>query len=247
VGTVRAAWSDASAGDLRPTGEGSGDAGPLTTWVAGATAGPAGPAVGRVHWIRQVHGSAVLVVEARTGPGPGGTDAPSPWPTAVLDGEADALVSAAPSTGLAILTADCASIALGSPEGVFGAVHAGWRGLLDGVVGHAVGVMKEHGATGVVGVLGPCIHPECYEFSASDLDRLASRFGDRVRARTGDGRSALDLPAAVAAALTEAGADLHPAASPCTGCGGGYFSHRARGDTGRQALVVWASPVDRPG
>ena len=27
--------------------------------------------------------------------------------------------------------------------------------------------------------------------------------------------------------------------SACTACGGGHFSHRRRGDTGRQALVVW--------
>ena len=30
---------------------------------------------------------------------------------------------------LAVLTADCAPVALGSPEGVHGAVHVGWRGL----------------------------------------------------------------------------------------------------------------------
>jgi hypothetical protein len=210
--------------------------------VAGVTAGPAGPQVERVHWIRQVHGSVVLVVPAK-GPGPvvGGTSATGP--TSVLDGEADALVSVDPLAGLIVLTADCASIALGSPEGVFGAVHAGWRGLVDGVVERAVGVMRENGATEVVGVLGPCIHPECYEFSPPDLDRVASRFGDQVRARTATGRAALDLPAAVAAALATAGAD-HRLADACTGCGGDYFSHRARGDSGRQALVVWSAPGD---
>ena len=200
----------------------------------------------RVHWIRQVHGNAVLVVPAVDGRGPGGYDAPSARPDAVLDGEADALVSMAPFTGLAVLTADCASIALGSPEGVFGAVHAGWRGLVDGVVERAVGVMRANGATEVVGVLGPCIHPECYEFSPPDLDRVASRFGDQVRARTASGRAALDLPAAVAAALAAVGADQRLAAA-CTGCGGDYFSHRVRGDSGRQALVVWSSPGDRSG
>jgi polyphenol oxidase len=161
--------------------------------------------------------------------------------TAVLAGDADALVSKAPSTALAVLTADCASIALGSREGVFGAVHAGWRGLLAGVVENAVGVMREQGATEVVGVLGPCIGPECYEFSPSDLDRVAARLGDGVRGRTEQGAEALDLPAGVGLALARAGAGQRAAPPTCTGCGGGNFSHRARGDRGRQALVVWST------
>ena len=35
---------------------------------------------------------------------------------------------------LAIQVADCAPVALWSPEGVLGAAHAGWRGLADGVL-----------------------------------------------------------------------------------------------------------------
>jgi hypothetical protein len=195
--------------------------------------------------MRQVHGGVVLVVPTGDRPVTGRPGAPLS-PTAILAGEADALVSVDPSTGLVVLTADCASVALGSPEGVFGAVHAGWRGLVDGVVEHAVAAMRQLGATDVVGALGPCIHAECYEFSPPDLDLVAARFGDHVRARTVEGRPALDLPVAVAAALTSAGAGLRFPAAPCTGCGGRHFSHRARGDVGRQALVVWSSTGDRP-
>ncbi len=166
---------------------------------------------------------------------------------AVAAGEGDALVSTATATGLAVLTADCGSIALGSPEGVAAAVHAGWRGLVDGVVERAVGAMVALGATDVVGALGPCIHPGCYEFSPSDLDQVAARYGDQVRGRTRDGRPALDLPATVAAALAAAGARQETGIDACTGCGGGYFSHRVRGDVGRQALVVWSSPEGRTG
>jgi YfiH family protein len=244
---VRAAWSDTSAGDLRPTGEGSGDAACLEGWVARVTAVPSSRPVDRVHWMRQVHGSTVVLVPADDSPGSGAFDVPSPSVRAVLGGEADALVSGASSTALAVLTADCASIALGSPEGVFGAVHAGWRGLVDGVVERAVSAMRANGATEVVGALGPCIRPECYEFSPPDLDRVAGRLGDRVRAKTAAGRPALDLPAAVAAALAAAGARQQVVAVACTGCGNGYFSHRVRGDTGRQAMVVWSSTGDRTG
>ncbi len=43
----------------------------------------------------------------------------------------------------------------------------------------------------------------------------------------------------MSAALRNAGADERPGIDVCTACGGSYFSHRARGDAGRQALLVW--------
>ena len=191
--------------------------------------------------MRQVHGSTVLVVPPP--PGPGAPYEPSVGTSPVRArpaGEGDALVAGERAIAVAVLTADCASIALGSRQGLFAAVHAGWRGVVDGVVERAIATMESLGATDVVGALGPCIHPECYEFSDHDLDRVAERYGDEVRGRTTSGRPALDLPAAVSAALSAGGARQLPGPTACTGCSGGYFSHRVRGDVGRQALVVWS-------
>ncbi len=256
-------WSGVGAGDLRPTGDGPGGADRLADWVAGLTDAPALPGsvdgrsrpIGTVHWLHQVHGSTVVVVPspgegdagATSGTGPVGGDEDGHPVRGVAAGEGDALVSATGATGLAVLTADCASIALGSPEGVAAAVHAGWRGLMAGVVERTAEAMVTLGATDVVGALGPCVHPGCYEFSPSDLDRVAARYGDQVRGRTVEGRPALDLPAAVAAALVAAGVRQRTGVDACTGCAGGYFSHRARGDVGRQALVVWSSPQGATG
>jgi YfiH family protein len=170
----------------------------------------------------------------------------SPSVVAVCAGTGDGLVASAPSTCLAVLTADCASVALGSPEGVFGTVHAGWRGLVAGVVEEAVEVMRSSGASDVVGALGPCIHPGCYEFGEGDLDTVAAVYGDRVRGRTTTGRPALDLPAAVSAALAASGAEETAGSSSCTACSERYFSYRARRDPGRQALVVWAQASPPP-
>jgi hypothetical protein len=102
--------------------------------------------------------------------------------------------------------------------------------------------MRSLGATEVVGALGPCIHPECYEFSEPDLDRVAARYGQAVRGRASSGRPALDLPAAVSASLAGAGVRHVSGVAACTACAGGYFSHRARHDRDRQALVVWSDP-----
>jgi copper oxidase (laccase) domain-containing protein len=142
---------------------------------------------------------------------------------------------------LCILTADCAPLALASPEGIFGAVHAGWRGLLGGVVEATVARMRGWGATDVSAALGPCIHASCYEFSSADLDLVEAAYGPAVRGATTDGRPALDLGAAVAAAVGTAGARMVAGVDICTACGGGQFSHRARADTGRQALLVWST------
>jgi purine-nucleoside/S-methyl-5'-thioadenosine phosphorylase / adenosine deaminase len=154
-------------------------------------------------------------------------------------GTGDALVATSATSCLAVLTADCAPLALGSDEGVFAAVHGGWRGLLAGVVEATVAAMRALGATAVVGALGPCVHPECYAFSAGDLDRVAARYGDGVRSTAADGAPALDRGATVRTALESAGGAELVWTGPCTGCGGTYFSHRARGDGGRQALLVW--------
>src|SRR5581483_9016264 len=124
--------------------------------------------------------------------------------------------------------------------GVFGAVHAGWRGLVAGVVERAVRTMRDLGATEVVGAVGPCVHAECCPFSDDDLGAVVAACGERARGETADGRPALDLPAAVSSTLTASGARQVEGRHACTVCTPGYFSHRTRADRGRQALVVWS-------
>ena len=175
-------------------------------------------------WLRQVHGNTVVHVES---PG-GGAGTP-----------ADAAVAAAPGQALAVLAADCAPVALASAEGVIGVAHAGWRGLLVGVLGRTVEAMRQLGATDVIAALGPCIHAECYEFGAADLDRVAGRLGDTVRATTAAGRPALDLPSGVRAELAAAGVTGLEDIDVCTACSPDHYSWRARRQTARQAVVVW--------
>lgn len=174
--------------------------------------------------LRQVHGSRVVLVEQ---PGQGGGE------------EADAMVTAREGAALAILTADCAPVAFSSPEGIIGVAHAGWRGLASGVLEATVACMADLGATDVEAVLGPCIHPCCYEFGPADLAPLAERYGPGVEAVDRQGRVALDVPAAVAAALAGARVPLVEVIDVCTGCSTRYWSWRARAETGRQATVVW--------
>jgi len=174
---------------------------------------------------KQVHGANVAVVDAAT-------DA-----TAV--GEADALITSDPRVAVAVRTADCPPVALAG-AGVVGVVHAGWRGLAAGVLARAVDAMRTAGAERIEAALGPCVRAECYEFGPRDLDTLAASLGDGVRATTASGMPALDLPAAVRAALRALHVPLVHDAGVCTACAvQEYWSHRARGERERQATVVW--------
>jgi copper oxidase (laccase) domain-containing protein len=118
-------------------------------------------------------------------------------------------------------------------------VHAGWRGLAAGIVRRAVDAVAALGGPVTHTVLGACIGPECYEFGEDDLAVVVAATGPAARGRTALGGTALDVPAAVTAALVAAGAPEPLRLGGCTACEPGWFSHRARGESGRQALVVW--------
>jgi YfiH family protein len=174
-------------------------------------------------WLDQVHGSDVVTV---TTPGVRAT--------------ADAAVTAVPGVPLVVLTADCAPIAIADERAV-GVIHAGWRGLLAGVVPAAVEALRAVGRGRVRAAIGPCIRPSHYEFGADDLATVADRFGPAVVAETVDGRPALDLAAGVRAAFAECGVDDVRDEGACTFSDVRYFSHRRDGMTGRQAVVAVAS------
>ncbi|MHB1536260.1 MAG: polyphenol oxidase family protein [Acidimicrobiales bacterium] len=174
--------------------------------------------------LRQVHGADVVTV---------------PEPGARNGALADGAVSGCRGAALAVLTADCAPVALASPEGIFAVAHAGWRGLLAGIIAATVARMRELGAGPVEALLGPCIHPECYPFGPADLAEMTARFGTHVAGVDRSGAPALDLPAAVGVSLAQAGVRLVGGVDACTACHPRYWSWRHGGDRARQATVAW--------
>jgi len=152
--------------------------------------------------------------------------------------EADAAVTATPGCVLAVQVADCAPVALVS-DTVVAVAHAGWRGLVADVLPATVAEMRALGAGAISAVVGPCIHAECYEFGSADLFALASRFGASISATTSWGAPALDLPAAVRAALAAEDVTVIDVATPCTACDDRFWSHRGRGDRQRHGMAVW--------
>ena len=178
-------------------------------------------------WLRQVHGTRVVDADARAG--------------AAEPPRADAAVTAAVGLPLVVLTADCAPVALACDDAV-AVAHAGWPGLLAGVLEAAVTRLRGIGHGPVRAALGPCVHPARYEFGRDELDRLVSGLGPQVESRTEIGTPALDVPAAVRAALASVHVDVVEDVDVCTSASPDHFSYRRDGRTGRQGLIVVLEP-----
>jgi polyphenol oxidase len=148
----------------------------------------------------------------------------------------DGLWSDEPGRAMLLLTADCMPIAIARAEGVRPAVeilHAGWRGLLAGIV--AAGV-RALGAHGLVAAIGPSIGPCCYEVGEEVAAPFREAFGEDV---AHDGR--LDLWTSAERALRAAGVERVERCNLCTSCDGNrFFSHRRdHGRTGRQGVIAY--------
>ncbi len=135
----------------------------------------------------QVHSAKAVVVDKPWKPG----QAP----------QADAAVTKVSGMALGVLTADCAPLLLAdASSGVIGAVHAGWKGALGGIVEAAVDAMIGLGAevAGIVAAIGPCIQQASYEIGPEFRDRFmdddpANR--DFFAASSRNGHFMFDLPA----------------------------------------------------
>lgn len=185
--------------------------------------------------VSQVHGSEVWVAPRE--------------PRRLRDSpRADAIVGDVSGAMLTIRTADCVPLLLSSPDGrVVAAVHAGWRGIVAGVVSAAISRMQEcHGieAESVLAAVGPCISVEHFEVGVEVVEQFESAglAGSVVHA---PGRKPhIDLAHAIRTQLQEADvpSDSIDSSDRCTHRDADeFFSYRRdRGDTGRLAAVIAA-------
>ena len=129
-----------------------------------------------------------------------------------------------PGQPILAMSADCLPIALVRADGDEPAVavlHAGWRGLLDGIVATGVAVLGGR----VRAAIGPAIGPCCYEVGPEVAQPFRGRYGDDVL----EGRK-LDLWTSAERALRDAGVEDVHRLDLCTYCTPErFFSHRRTG------------------
>jgi hypothetical protein len=178
----------------------------------------------------QVHGTTV----AQVGPAERGRGARD---RADLIRDTDGLLTTEPRLPLVVSVADCVPVVLvaGRPARAIAAVHAGWRGMVVGIVGEAARALGAYGAVRAA-VVGPSIGPCCFAVSSD----VGEAFEERWPGTWRDGR--VDLWETARRQLVAAGvaAENVVTSGLCTCHDERFFSHRREhGVTGRQAAIAW--------
>ena len=164
--------------------------------------------------------------------------------------EADGLVTTTRGLTVGIKTADCVPLLFVAPPALFAAaVHAGWRGVVAGIVPKAVSTAVENASLTPADIrvaIGPAVGPCCYEVGPEVRVAFEKRYGSdwtEPAFTTPGPRPHLDLRLFVRRQLEASG--VSPSAiemvGPCTSCDRTYASYRRDGPAaGRQlSFVGW--------
>lgn len=176
-------------------------------------------------WLNQVHGTAVV-------------DAAS----AVQRVAADAAFSRRPGAVCAVMTADCLPVLFCDRAGtVVAAAHAGWRGLLDGVLENTVAAMQVPPGELLVW-LGPAIGPERFEVGDEVRAAFVARDAGAAAcfAAHANGKWLADIYGLARQRMAGLGVVHVSGGNACTVSDAEhYFSYRRDGVTGRMATLIW--------
>lgn len=185
-----------------------------------------------VQWVRQVHGTAVFRA---------GEKVVQPAP------EADAIYTATPRLALAVLTADCLPVLFCSHDGTEIAVaHAGWRGLLAGVLESTVRSFRT-APEALAAWLGPAIGPCHFEVGSEVRSAFAAAATVQEQVATLAAfqpgqvpeKWLADLYALARLRLQRAGLLVVSGSAACTICNHDrFYSYRLQPVTGRFATLI---------
>ncbi len=180
--------------------------------------------------------------------------------------QADASYTAEPGVVCAVLTADCLPLLVCSADGSqVAAIHAGWRGLLAGVIGNTVSSMQiplnppfskgeasqphlnppfcKRGARGDFLVwLGPAIGPDCFEVGAEVRNAFLEKSAAFITAfkEQESGKWLADIYQLARIDLSMLGIDKVYGGGFCTVTEQErFYSYRRDKQTGRMATLIW--------
>ncbi len=154
-------------------------------------------------------------------------------------GEGDALWTDRAGLALSVITADCVPVVLAGPGGI-AAVHAGWRGLVNGVIPATLralpGPLSEWTAW-----IGPAIGACCYEVGEEVAEQVVAASDPAVAVPGPSGKPHLDLQAVARWQLKNAGVGEVVSLACCTRCDEEKLSsYRREGKgAGRNIAFIW--------
>lgn len=191
-----------------------------------------------IAWLEQVHSNDVIRVDQAL------QHEADECRSAQGLGRGDALVTSCVDQPIAMMTADCLPVFLVDDLGrEVAVVHAGWRGLLNGVLEAAIESF-EAPAMRLKAWLGPAICVDCYEVGPEVYESFqgsSREFGAAfIQRKTKSDRKQFDLKKAAAIVLANLEIGSVTDGRLCTSClGNKFFSYRRDGVTGRMASVIW--------
>lgn len=175
-------------------------------------------------WLTQVHGTEAVCFEQSS--------------SGVV---ADAIWSQTTPSVCAVLTADCLPILVVSDDGeVIAAIHAGWRGLVAGIVERTIQSLPSP-ANKLNAYIGPAISRSCFEVGNEVHAAFAARgWADSSTffPNTNDKWHA-DLPLLAQRALIDCGVVRITQSGLCSYRDPRFSSHRRNPDSGRIASLIW--------
>lgn len=181
---------------------------------------PAEPA-----WLRQVHGAGVVRAESVTEPV-----------------EADASHARTPGAVCVVMTADCLPVLLCDRQGTrVAAAHAGWRGLVRGVIPATVQALEADPAELLVW-LGPAIGPAVFEVGPEVRAAFLDLDADNAECfqPSPAGRWLADIYGLARRQLAALGVTAVYGGGRCTLTEQDwFFSYRRDGSSGRMASLIW--------
>ncbi|WP_026340571.1 peptidoglycan editing factor PgeF [Thioalkalivibrio sp. ALJT] len=190
-----------------------------------------------VDWPRQVHGTQVVRAEDLQAAQAQG-----------MTLEADAVVTDRPGVVCAVQTADCLPVVMATADGrAVGVAHAGWRGLVGGVLEATLEALHAGRPDAPVQAwMGASIGPGAFEVGpevrAAFLEQDPGAGAAFVAA--GAGRLLADLYQLARRRLERAGVRRVAGGGRCTFREAEhFFSYRRDGETGRMGTLVWIEPL----
>lgn len=185
---------------------------------------------GAPQWLRQTHSTHCVLVEE---------DA---------NRDADASVTRSHKHPLVILTADCLPIMLCNIQGTeIAAIHAGWRGLVNGIVENTLGKMHSK-ASDLLAWIGPAICQKCYEVGDEVYQTFTGKYALSQEAFTPvHGKWLANLPKIAEMVLNSQGITAVYQSELCTyESENELYSYRRTPQTGRIGTLIWFNNHHQP-